>query len=366
MLKKIETILPSNYPTHMFSPATLQTFLDAGTLLSTGARLLIGWGPRTFYPEQPSHHIPTFYFPDFFLSPNNGWFSHEQTLLIDNSQFLEILSPPPPFTSLPWKNGGQPFFFDVMDELKQLFASKELTKAVPFAFATCDQPLSASILHRSLFHALRYTMAHPGHLYGCWDKGEGILGVTPEVLFTLKQDETGWNLSTAALAGTVPAGQQLTHPKLLEEHRLVVEGICESLAPFGIPEVAALQTLVLPHLSHLKTPICMKLTQRSSYEALVRAIHPTPALGAFPRSAGERWLCHYQERHPRYRFGAPVGYQHPALENSHCYVAIRNVQWFAHQMLIGAGCGVVAASDPQEEWSEIELKIKAIKDMLSL
>ena len=92
-------------------------------------------------------------------------------------------------------------------------------------------------------------------------------------------------------------------------------------------------------------------------------MHPTPALGAFPRRPGMEWLKEYQQKIDRRRFGAPVGY---AIEDAQakCYVAIRNVQWTKNQMLLAAGCGIVATSQYDAEWAEIKLKLQAIKEML--
>jgi isochorismate synthase EntC len=42
------------------------------------------------------------------------------------------------------------------------------------------------------------------------------------------------------------------------------------------------------------------------------------------------------------------------------------VQWGKDQMQIAAGCGVVADSVCDKEWNEINLKLKAVKEMLAL
>ena len=103
-----------------------------------------------------------------------------------------------------------------------------------------------------------------------------------------------------------------------------------------------------------------------AFEEIVQALHPTPALGAHPREVGRYWLLDYQQHFDRLRFGAPVGYTDPSTRISRCFVAIRNVQWQPNRMLIGAGCGIVANSDPETEWNEILLKLKAVKALLNL
>jgi menaquinone-specific isochorismate synthase len=213
---------------------------------------------------------------------------------------------------------------------------------------------------------VRYIQRHPGHLYGTWNAQEGILGVTPETLFAVKKELDTWTLKSHALAGTAPTGESCLSPKLIHEHQVVVDGITQALSRLGKPQIGPLQTLDLPHLRHLMTPIEMQLTNRPAFEQIVQALHPTPALGAHPIESGRRWLLDYQKHFDRLRFGAPVGYFDPTTQNSRCFVAIRNVQWQPHRMLLGAGCGIVADSDPESEWNEILLKLKAIKAMLNL
>jgi menaquinone-specific isochorismate synthase len=120
--------------------------------------------------------------------------------------------------------------------------------------------------------------------------------------------------------------------------------------------------LRLKTLTHLRTPIQLELTQTADTAALVKALHPTPALGAFPKEEGVEWLKAFDSRTPRKHYGAPLGC---------CYgnsisivVAIRNVQWTPNGLAIGAGCGVIAESKQEREWNEIQLKTEAIFETL--
>ncbi len=351
----------------MLSQDTLASFLYCGTILSAGpGQLRIGWGPRTPYASPPSTDEPSFYFPDFFLSSTTPWFMHAQTQNISHENLLQHLSAPAEPQSIAWQNTQKDFFLATVRQLKSRIQAQELTKAVPFIFSTSPQTLSPSQLHSSLVHALRYIQHHPGHLYGSWTAHEGILGVTPETLFTLNKASEEWMLKSEALAGTVPSGQSCANPKLIHEHQVVIDGINEALMRFGKPHTGPLKTLDLPHLRHLMTPIEMSLMHPPAFEEIVQALHPTPALGAHPREVGRYWLLDYQRHFDRLRFGAPVGYTDPSTQISRCFVAIRNVQWQPNRMLIGAGCGIVADSDPETEWNEILLKLKAVKALLNL
>lgn len=115
-------------------------------------------------------------------------------------------------------------------------------------------------------------------------------------------------------------------------------------------------------MKHLMTPIT--LFGAVGFQQLTEALHPTPALGAYPKGAGKSWLMHYQTILPRGRFGAPVGYWLEDRGGAH--VAIRNLQWSENRMRIGAGCGVVLESEEDKEWNELNLKIESIKRILKV
>ena len=238
---------------------------------------------------------------------------------------------------------------------------------MPFVMEKAASAMTAEQLTTSLISVLNYALANPAFLYGFWDKSEGILGAAPELLFRLDENK---KLATVACAGTASGNTHpeslLNDPKERREHQLVVQGILESLNPFGRAHLGAITVLKLSRLMHLLTPITIELKAMPSFETIVRALHPTPALGAFPRDRGMMWLKDYQQKIDRRRFGAPAGYLLPHSNQACCYVSIRNLQWSDNGMLLSAGCGIVAESSCDREWGEINLKLHAIKEMLAL
>ena len=201
-----------------------------------------------------------------------------------------------------------------------------------------------------------------------WNATSGILGITPELLFSHSQQEPQ-NVKTMALAGTChPAQLQefLKSRKERQEHQLVVQGICESLETLGSVHIGELQLLQLPKLMHMMTPIEVNLNHHFHFDALVHRLHPTPALGTFPFEIGKKWLEDFQKHTPRQYYGAPFGFKNPCSGISSCFVGIRNVQWNNLGMRIGAGCGVVKQSIFEKEWQEIQFKIRAIRDQIYL
>lgn len=344
-------------------------FISCGALFTyKSGQLLIGWGNREWLTE-PDHSQPCFYFPDYFLKDAKPWFVHEHCQLINTNEFLHILNEVDvPITSPPdWQNPDKETFDRSFFDIQNMISKDQLKKAVPFIYELAEKRMDETQLVKSLKSILNYALSNPVHLYGFWEAGGGILGATPEVLFQCNAD--GF-LNTMACAGTKNSKDHgatlLSDPKELYEHELVVEGIKESLSPYGKVCVGNIQLLKLSHLTHLVTPLNVQLEAPPVFQDIVKALHPTPAVGAFPKEAGRKWLEEYEVRINRFRFGAPAGYLLPENLESKCYVSIRNVQWQDNTLRISAGCGVVADSRCEREWAEIDLKLKAIKEMLAL
>lgn len=335
-------------------------FFTCGTIISLNLeQYLLGWGERTWLtqlPENAHKHTPYFFFPDFFQLQEKKWFTHTHWRIADKNVFNslpQVVSP-----SLNWSSLPKEDFKKSFAALTSLFETGELKKAVPYIFINSQTAMSVSQLQHSLKSVIESATQQKLHVYGFWDAQQGILGATPETLFSYQNGK----LSTVACAGT-----QQGHnfgPKEHEEHQLVIDGICESLEAFGELNVGVTSEKNLNLFSHLFTPIQVELKIPFDFQKFVDAMHPTPALGAFPRKKGWEWLKEYQKKISRHRFGAPVGC---VYENcAYCYVAIRNVQWSDAGMAIGAGCGVIAKSDVEDEWKEIQWKLRSIQQMLSL
>lgn len=350
----------------------LADFLQCGTIFSYGGKdLLIGWGRRRWC-QQPDQTAPfSFYFPDFFLRESNPWFTHRSTMTLSIDELSRRLSslPMEKRENFSWEEPDKPLYSQFFYDLKDKFLKRGLLqKGVPFTVAVAKRSLQPSDLLSALLSLLKVCKESPSHLYGFWEKGSGILGATPEQLFTKSGGSK--EVETVACAGTCSSEdgvlQFLNDPKESSEHAIVIEGIKESLSPLGLIEVHDRQVLHLPNLKHLYTPITFQPRKELHFVDLVRALHPTPALGAYPKSAGEQWLRSIEGAVDRKRFGAPAGFVEKGRGKERCLVAIRNMQWEEKQIAIYAGGGVVLQSELEREWKEIELKLQSIKKMLAL
>ncbi len=339
----------------------ISEFFKAGAIISCASgKVMIAYGARNSFDKPQNDKGPNFYFPDFFLQEKTPWYCYQYYAELSLTELKELIPLEIQENSLPWdspdKDAYESAFYEILNE-------GALRKAVPYVFQNAQGTLKAKQLAVSLYSLLEIAEHYPFHLYGFWNEQGGILGITPEVLFHLEEH----SIKTVALAGTASRENSsglLTDPKIQLEHELVIEGLFQDLNPYGSVTKGLTEVISLPRLCHLKTPVLCQLYQPVCALALIRALHPTPALGGFPRQAAENWLQRYQCLIPRDRFGAPVGISIEGITT--CYVAIRNVQWTEKLMKIGAGGGVVKQSHLEDEWAELLLKLQATRELLKL
>ncbi len=343
----------------------MEEWLKFGACLSLTPDLVaVGWGKRHWLKSRRSEG-PSFYSPDFFLAESTPWFYHDHQAVMTKTELRKQLKDvlpgePPLWTSLP-----RALFEESFDALQPLLQQGKLKKAVLYAGQQAPFSFDISRMQASMKALLDRLSESAMHLYGWWGEEQGIMGLTPEILF---QTAPGGIVKTMACAGTqetqLSLQAMLTDRKLQEEQQCVSDGIVASLSPFGRVKVGERTARDFGRLRHFVTPIELKVNEQLDFEELVAALHPTPAVGAAPQKAGETWLRAYQQKVPRGRYGAPFGYWDPAQQSALCCVAIRNVQWENHQQEILAGCGILASSQKEQEWNELVLKLNAIKTSL--
>ncbi|HWP61958.1 MAG TPA: isochorismate synthase, partial [Candidatus Binatia bacterium] len=198
-----------------------------------------------------------------------------------------------------------------------------------------------------------------------------FLGASPERLVEVR----GRRFRTIALAGTIGRGQDaaeddrlaaalLASEKDREEHAVVVamlrstlEPVSESVEVGRGPEIVRLRTVM-----HLATPIAGRLRDGEEILGLVERLHPTPAVGGWPREAALALLGEEEEL-DRGWYAGPVGWLDTAGDGEFV-VGIRSGVVEGARASLFAGCGIVADSEPDREWEESELKLAALAGAL--
>jgi len=267
-----------------------------------------------------------------------------------------------------WRKPDIASFQAQFDRIRLKIQKGEWIKAVPIAssYREVYQTRKVDIINW-IHNALNAVKINSNLMaYGWWNLDEGIIGITPEILYEVD----GKIVRTAAIAGTRPISGNSSRlplfedPKELHEHQIVVEDIKQKLVPFGELTVYETHVVTLPKLEHLKTEI--HLTPRPRFQNLdySRVLHPTAALGVFPRLVGAieelKTLPHQADRK---RFGAPITFWLKP-EKKVSLVMIRNVQWTHSEQRIFAGVGQVKDSEFEREWHELCDKINMVKTLI--
>jgi menaquinone-specific isochorismate synthase len=253
-----------------------------------------------------------------------------------------------------------------VDAATKRIAAGDLTKVVLARrlIATGDVPWHAPTVAR------RLAEAHPHALAFLVD---GFCGASPELLVSRIDDV----VRAQPMAGTTPrtgdpdvdaklAAELLASAKNREEHQITIDEVLEALLPWCSyvdaepePSVAAAGSV-----QHLASFVDGRLSHPTpSVLELVAALHPTPAVGGWPRAAALDLIAEL-EPEPRGRYAGPVGWV-DASGNGAWAVGIRSVTLNDTTAELWAGVGVVADSDPQAELDETGAKFAATLDQLA-
>ncbi|MFC7133764.1 MULTISPECIES: isochorismate synthase [Salinibaculum] len=200
--------------------------------------------------------------------------------------------------------------------------------------------------------------------------GGTFFGATPERLVTLQ----GRTVRTEALAGSTGRGDTASEDEWLaaelresekdvHEHQLVVEAIREQLAPLASEIRTGSRTVRrLDTVQHLQTPIRAELASDAHVLSLVEALHPTPAVGGLPPDGALRTIRE-TEAFDRGWYASPIGWLDADGDGTFA-VAIRSALAADSTATLFAGAGIVADSDPDEEYDELQLKYGPMLDEL--
>lgn len=209
------------------------------------------------------------------------------------------------------------------------------------------------------------------HLFACRRGNACFLGASPERLLQIQQRQ----LHTHALAGTTTRGSDaqedarlgqalLDSAKNRHEHQLVVEAIRSALEPHSdtleIPAQPVLKRL--PCVQHLNTPIRAHLAEGAGIMRLLEALHPTPAVGGYPRAAALDYILQHEDL-DRGWYAAPLGWL-DSEGNGDFLVALRSALIRQGQGYLFAGCGLVGDSEPSHEFQETCLKLSTMQGAL--
>lgn len=211
----------------------------------------------------------------------------------------------------------------------------------------------------------------------CWSfHVDGMVGATPELLARVDHGL----VTSRVLAGTIrPTGDEvadLAHAAALarsskdrEEHEFAVRSVtrvlAEHCASVNVPDEPSV--LHLPNVMHLATDVTGVLDHHATSLELVRDLHPSAAVCGTPTLAAAHAIDDL-EHLDRGRYAGPVGWMDSTGDGEWC-IALRAAHIDSEDprhIRLYAGCGIVAASEPEAEWAESEAKLEPMKVALGI
>jgi salicylate biosynthesis isochorismate synthase/menaquinone-specific isochorismate synthase len=226
-----------------------------------------------------------------------------------------------------------------------------------------DGVVSAAMVARSLRAA--YPSCFTYLMTGA--DGTAFAGASPELLIRRSGDRA----FAQPMAGSVARGATDAEDERLAreledsakdavEHRIVSEFVVEALRPFAKSVSARPPEVVrFTNIQHLATSVNAELTHPPAGALeLAAALHPTPAVGGWPREAADALIDELEGMERGWYAGA-VGWIDGRGDGEFA-VALRCGLLWEDGARLYAGVGVMPDSDPARELAETELKFKAL------
>lgn len=183
---------------------------------------------------------------------------------------------------------------------------------------------------------------------------------SPELLYSIEHGQ----LYTMALAGTRRPCEAPWDVKNLEEHQMVADFVekaisCQTTAYRRLP----LGTLRYGAIEHLLTEFYADASQ-INLGMLKAQMHPTPAVGGFPRAEAMADIAEL-EGHKRNLYSGLIEFDDQISGRRLCIVNLRCMQFNSDRYCIYAGGGITARSDAEAEWSETEAKAAWLREHIT-
>ncbi len=247
-------------------------------------------------------------------------------------------------------------YVEIIQRGVQLIKQKEISKIVLSRIIAKELK---SINYWSIFEKLgkKYSMAC---IYLVNIPGKSVwFGASPEKLV----DYSNGQYQTIALAGTLPSEKDLKwSSKEIDEHAVVANYISDCMVRRGIPfQKDEVYTKDLGLISHLAQDFYFRIENEKDLEALTQEFHPGPAISGYPKEKAIEFIYEL-EAHNREYYTGYFAYQLGNLKSS--WINIRCAKYSDKNLYVYVGGGIMQDSNPEKEWTETELKSKAILDII--
>jgi len=335
--------------------------IDFAFLRLDSGEFLCGKGPFQSLEAEADAEV-AFYHNDFLLNDPKPWKQPAEWFMVSDPRELLVSNGATPFPAVEWDGLTDQAFRRIYEDVQSQISCHELEKSVP---VLTERGRVRSGDPAALVRAVG-ALPEPLWAYGYRFGETGAVGATPERLFSL---ENGM-LKTMALAGTASRHEEaefVLDDKEIREHEFVADYLAKRLEALGKVKRSPREVLDLGSIVHFVTRLQVHLdNEQPNLDDLITLLHPTPALGAYPRGEGAlRQLMEYREalETPK-NFGAPFGVKREGGFES--LVSIRNLSWRGSDVYLPSGCGLIRGSRFENEWRELSLKRNSVKALLGL
>ena len=245
---------------------------------------------------------------------------------------------------------------DLIRRLKQSGGKTVIARRIAGEFRAFDLKAMVKEYFGMFPDMFCFVFYHP--LTGYW------MGASPELL--LRYDASGGRIDTQALAGTRLSGSDMPwSDKNVAEHRMVVDDMTERIhaaAPSVSMNVGQRTTLGYGAIEHLCTPISVSGITPEAARSIEEAMHPTAAVGGYPRTAACADIQRIEDA-PRRCYGGLISVND--ADSRITYVVLRCVHFDTDRWEIYTGSGVTADSEADDEWNETATKAEPLIQLLA-
>ncbi len=255
-------------------------------------------------------------------------------------------------------------FKEIVLKCKEAIRSGEVIQIVPSQKFTAETNIPAL----SLYRALRMENPSPYNFFLKLGK-KTLIGSSPEELVKLDRGVA----STCPIAGTKPRGKTpaedaaladelMNDPKERAEHVMLVDlgrndlgRVCE-IGTVTVDRYAYIERY--SHVMHLVSTVDGRLAKGKDAFDLLEATFPAGTLSGAPKVRAMELIAEY-EKSPRGIYGGAAGY-FSYTGDMNFAIVIRTMILEGTQLVMRAGAGIVADSDPAKEYQETINKSQAI------
>lgn len=268
---------------------------------------------------------------------------------LDNSNFFSSIN----LNSSNLKSSIKEVFHDKVRDVISRIRNKEFQKLVVSRVKVIPLPINFNAIN--FYHTLNENYKNTFNSLFYY-KNALWIGASPELLLKSSNNK----IHLMSLAGTIKnTDNSIFTAKEFEEQNYVTHYIKEILNNYCVPDtihIASQKTLNFGAIKHILNEISGNLNTIESLYPLLQALHPTPAVAGIPKIEAQNYIKNHENYRDQYTGYIGVFNK----DQCECYVNLRCMQVFKNQIILYAGCGITADSDPELEWLETEYKIDAL------